>query len=205
MAITFATPNTLLGTLQPKTQTAQAINTLVIAFLGTILLTISAKLNIPFIPVPATFQTLVVAGLSAAFGWRVGVATVALYLIEGALGLPVFARGGGAAYLLGPTGGFLVGYLPAAFVIGKLADMGASRKVLPLFGAMIVGDAILFALGFAWLMTFAGSVTWIDQTNVVASAYNIAVKPFIVWDLLKMAFAALTVVGGWQLVKSRKA
>jgi len=205
MAITFATPNTLLGTLQPKTQTAQAINTIIIAFLGTILLTISAKINIPYIAVPATFQTLVVAGLSAAFGWRVGVATVALYLVQGMLGLPVFSRGGGAAYLLGPTGGFLIGYLPAAFIIGKLADMGASRKLIPLFLAMIAGDTVLFAFGFAWLTTFAGTVGWLDQANVLGSAYAIAVEPFIIWDVLKMAFAAVTVFGIWSAVKGRKA
>ena len=204
MAITFATPNTILGTLQPKTQSAQLVNTIVIAFLGTILLTISAKINIPYIPVPATFQTLVVAGLSAAFGWRVGVATVALYLLEGMMGLPVFSRGGGADYLLGPTGGFLIGYLPAAFLIGKLADMGASRKLLPLFLAMIAGDAIIFAFGFAWLMTFAGSVSWLDQANVLGSAYAIAVEPFIIWDVLKMAFAAITVFGIWAAIKQHR-
>lgn len=204
MVMTLTTPNTLLGTMLSKAPTKQMVNTFAVVMLGTLLLTLSAKVNIPFIPVPATFQTLVVAALAAAFGWRIGVATVALYLTEGALGLPVFSAGGGAAYLLGPTGGFLVGFLPAAYIVGMLADAGASKKFLPMFGAMLLGDVVLFTFGIAWLTVLAGNASWIDQTNVLGSIYTIAVKPFIVWDVLKMAFAALTVVGGWQLLKSRK-
>jgi biotin transport system substrate-specific component len=201
MASTSETKNTILDIYQPKDKTKKIINNIAFAFLGSILLTISAKINIPFIGVPATFQTLVVAAIAAAFGWRTGVATVSLYLMQGIMGLPVFAYGGGAAYLFGPTGGFLLGFLPAAFVIGKLADMGFAKKLLPTFLSMTLGTSIIFAFGFAWLMTFAGSAAWLDQSNLIGSAYAIAIEPFIIWDILKMALAAISVVGAWKLIK----
>ncbi len=206
MAMTLTTPNTLLGTLQPKGDTARLASNLVTVVLGTVLLTIAAKIQVPTWPVPVTLQSLAVAGLAAAFGARIGVATLALYILEGMAGLPVFAgAGAGAAYILGPTGGFIIGWLAMAYIIGRAADMGASRSFPKLFGAMIVGNAFSFALGFIWLAAMAGSAGWIDQSNILGSAFAKAVQPFIVWDVLKMALAALSVVGGWQLIKSRKA
>ncbi len=200
----YATPNTILGNLQPKTKLAQSLNAIFIVLLGAMVLTISAKVNIPFIPVSATFQTMAVAILSAAFGWRIGVATVALYLMQGAMGLPVFALGGGFAYLMGPTGGFLLGFLPAAFIIGKFADMGLSKNFFSIFLVMVAADIVIFAFGFTWLLSFAGSVTWLDQANLIGSAYAIAIEPFIIWDIVKMSLAAMTIYGGWALIKSRK-
>ncbi len=204
MATTLTTPNTLLGTLQPEGRTARAAMSLATVILGTLLLTISAKIQVPTWPVPVTLQTLAVAGLAAAFGARIGVATVALYIMEGMSGLPVFAGGGGPAYILGPTGGFIVGWLFMAAIIGHAADRGASENFGKLFAWMVAGDAVVFALGFTWLLAMSGSAGWLDQSNVVLSAYKGAIEPFVVWDLVKLAFAALTVVGGWQLLKSRK-
>jgi len=204
MAMTLTTPNTILGAFQPKGEAAKLAANLAIVVLGTLLLTIAAKISVPVWPVPVTLQSMAVAGLAAAFGARIGVATVALYILEGFSGLPVFASGGGAAYILGPTGGFILGWIPMAWVIGRAADRGASGSFPRLFGWMVVGDAISFALGFAWLIALSGSAGWIDQSNVIGDAFAKAVQPFIVWDLLKLAFAALTVVGGWQLIKSRK-
>src|SRR5690606_7609568 len=123
----------------------------------------------------------------------------ALYLAEGAMGLPVFATGGGIAYLVGPTGGFLVGFLVMAAIIGFAADRGASGRPFTLFAAMLVGNAVMFLLGFAWLVAMAGAAQWVDQSNIVGSAFAKAVQPFIVWDMLKMAFAALTVTGLWGI------
>ena len=205
MAMTLTTPNTILGALQPKGETARIAAGVVTIILGTLLLTISAKIQVPTWPVPVTLQTLAIAGLAAAFGARIGVATVALYILEGMSGLPVFAGAtAGPAYILGPTGGFIVGWLPMAYLIGRAADHGASGNFLKLFGIMVVGDAIVFALGFAWLViaaAFVTSVGWLDQTNLIASGFQKAIQPFIVWDLLKLAFAALTVAGGWQVLK----
>lgn len=203
MAVTLTTPNTLLGAFQPKGNAARLASNVTIVVLGTLLIALAAKINVPVWPVPVTLQSFAIAGLAAAFGLRIGVATVALYLLEGALGLPVFATGGGIAYLVGPTGGFLIGFLVMAAIIGYAADKGASGKPLALFGAMLVGDAALFVLGFVWLLALSGNAGWIDQTNVVASAFAGAVQPFIVWDILKMALAALTVTGAWSLLAKR--
>ncbi|MGV8856203.1 MAG: biotin transporter BioY [Devosia sp.] len=203
MAVTLTTPNTLLGLYQPKGDAAKMASNLATVVLGTLLITLCAKINVPVWPVPVTLQGFAIAALAATFGMRIGVATVGLYLLEGAFGLPVFATGGGLAYLVGPTGGFLLGFVAMAAIIGFAADRGASGKPLMLFAAMLAGDAVLFALGFTWLLALSGNAGWIDQSNVVASAFAGAVKPFIVWDLLKMALAALTVTGAWKIASKR--
>lgn len=204
MAMTFATSNTLLGALQPKTRTAQALASVAVVVLGSLLLTLAAKTSVPVWPVPVTLQSLAVAVIAGALGWRLGVATVGFYLTQGLAGIPVFAGAyAGLPYVLGPTGGFLIGFLVMAAIIGALADRGAMRNVVTAFGAMAAGAVVMFAFGFVWLLTLSGQAGWIDQSNVVVSAFNGAVKPFVLWDALKMAFAALTVVGGWALVNRR--
>ena len=203
MAVTLTTPNTLLGVFQPKGDAARLASNLATVVLGTLLITICAKINVPVWPVPVTLQGFAIAALSAAFGLRIGVATVALYLLEGAFGLPVFATGGGLAYLVGPTGGFLIGFLVMAAIIGYAADKGASGKPLTLFAAMVAADAVLLVLGFVWLLALSGNAGWIDQNNVVASAFAGAIQPFVIWDILKMALAALTVTGAWNILAKR--
>jgi biotin transport system substrate-specific component len=204
MAVTLTTPNTILGLLQPKGDAAKLASNLATVVLGTLLITICAKISVPVWPVPVTLQGFAIAALSAAFGLRIGVATVALYLVEGALGLPVFAgASAGLPYLMGPTGGFLLGFLVMAAIIGFVADRGASGKPLALFGAMVVADAVLLVLGFVWLLTLSGQAGWIDQNDVLASAFRGAIQPFVVWDILKMALAALTVTGAWNMFSKR--
>ena len=205
MAVSMTTQNTVLGVLLPREGAVHFAANLATVVIGTIILTIAAKISVPVWPVPVTLQSFAVAGLAAAFGWRIGVATVALYIAEGMSGLPVFASGGGPAYILGPTGGFILGWLPMAYIIGLAADRGASGKPLPLFGAMLLGDAVSFALGFLWLLGLGAGAAWLDQSNLVASAFSKAVQPFIVWDILKMAFAALTVAGVWTLLRRKPA
>jgi len=204
MAVTLITPKTLLGTFQPKSGAAKIATNVATVVLGTLLITLAAKINVPVWPVPVTLQSFAIAGLAAAFGARIGVATVALYLLEGAMGLPVFATGGGLAYLVGPTGGFLLGFLAMAAIIGFAADRGASAKPMMLFGAMLVGETVMLALGFTWLLLLSGQAQWIDQTNVMASAWAGAVQPFVVWDVLKMALAAQTVTGAWSMIGRKR-
>lgn len=204
MAVTLTTPNTILGVLEPKSQTTRLVSNVVTVLLGTVLIALAAKINVPTWPVPVTLQSFAIAALAAAFGWRIGTATVVAYLLEGAAGLPVFAGAtAGLPYILGPTGGFLLGFIPMAFIIGRAADLGASGRVGLLFITMIIADAVLFALGFTWLLVLGSAASWIDQTNIVGSAFAKAVQPFLVWDALKMLFAALTVTGIWTLAKKR--
>lgn len=204
MAVTLTTPNTLLGAFQPRGTAAKLATNLVTVVLGTLLITAAAKINVPVWPVPVTLQSFAIAALAAAFGMRIGVATVALYLLEGAFGLPVFATGGGLPYLVGPSGGFLIGFLALAAIVGFAADRGLTRQPVLLFGAMLLGTAVLYVFGFGWLVAMAGSAAWVDQTNVIASAFAKAVQPFVIWDTLKMAFAALTVSGLWQAFASKR-
>lgn len=205
MAVTLTTPNTLLGVFEPKSSTISRMAlAAVTVVLGTLLITAAAKVNVPTWPVPVTLQTFAIAALAAAFGARIGTATVVLYLLEGAAGLPVFAGAtAGLPYLMGPTGGFLFAFVPMAFVIGRAADLGASARPGMLLAAMLIADALMLTLGFLWLLAFGAGASWIDQTNVVASAFSKAVQPFIVWDALKMVFATLTVSGLWSLARRR--
>ena len=115
----------------------ETVRGIVLAVIGSILLTISAKIQVPFWPVPMTMQTFVVLVLGVAYGWRLAGATVLLYLAQGALSLPVFAAGGGLAYMSGPTGGYLVGFLLAAVAVGWLAERSWARSV----GEHARGDA----------------------------------------------------------------
>ena len=132
--------------------------------------------------------------IGAVFGLRLAAATVLLYLIEGAIGLPVFAgtpeRGIGLAYMMGPTGGFLVGYLASAAIVGWFAERGADRSFVRLLGAMAVGNCVVFALGFAWLSRFIGTT----------SAFDLGVLPFIAGDVVKTMLAALLVPAVWNVM-----
>jgi biotin transport system substrate-specific component len=201
--MTLTTPNTILGVLEPKTQTERVLSNVAMVLIGTLLLTASAKINVPTWPVPVTLQTFAVAALAGAYGWRLGVATVIAYLIEGAIGIPVFATGGGISYLVGPTGGFLIGFIPMAYIAGLAADRGASGRVVALGLGMLIADAVLFVFGFAWLVLVLANLKGVSPMAVIPGAFDAAIKPFVIWDVLKMIFAALTVSGVWSLSRGR--
>lgn len=156
---------------------------------GTVLLAISAKVQVPFWPVPMTMQTFVVLLIGAAYGARLGGITLAAYLVEGAVGLPVFAKGAGLAYLTGPTGGYLAGFLVAAFVVGWLADRGYGRVVATTFTAFVIGEIIIFALGAGWLATYLGT----------EKAVAAGVMPFLLAEAVKIGLACALLPTAWQL------
>ena len=165
-----------------------------IAVIGSLLLTLSAKVSIGW-PVPMTMQTFVVLVIGLSLGSRLAGATVALYLVEGAVGLPVFAgtpeRGIGLAYMAGPTGGYLAGFLVAAIVLGVLAERGWGRSVLSTLAAMAVGTVIIFALGLGWLAALIG----------VEPAIANGLVPFLVSEPIKIALACAVMPLAWRLVR----
>lgn len=187
-----ASTRPLIDRIVPEEGVARAAALFGLVVLGSLILWASAKISVPFWPVPMTLQTGAVALIAAAYGSRLGFATVVLYLLEGAAGMPVFQAGGGLAYLLGPTGGYLFGMAIEAAIIGWLAERGADRNVFKLFGVMVVGDVIVFAVGLLWL----GSVIGWDKPVLQLGLY-----PFVLGDLVKLALAASIVAAGARLVR----
>jgi biotin transport system substrate-specific component len=204
MAVTLTTPQTLLGTFSGESDSVRALPALATVVLGTLFLVVCSKISVPVWPVPVTLQTYGVVALAAAFGWRIGLATVVLYIVEGLMGLPVFAGAmAGPAYLFGPTGGFIVSWVLVSVIVGWAADKGVSRHVLPLFCIMLLGDAVSFAFGYAWLVVVLATLKGVAPTAVMGAAFDGAIKPFIVWDIVKMAFATSTVIGAWSLTRRK--
>ena len=160
--------------------------TVILVALGTALLALSAKINLPLPYVPMTLQTLVVLMIGAAYGWRLGTATVIAYLAEGAIGLPVFAGPvGGLAPLLGPTAGYLAGFVAAAFITGWLSERGWDRSVPRLFVAMGLGHIVILAAGFAWLA--------FGMKLGVEKAWLVGIAPFVAASVIKNALGAALV------------
>ncbi len=184
---------TLAGTLWPAGKANPMLRGMVLAVAGTALLTLSAKIQVPFYPVPMTLQTLVVLVLGMAYGWRLGAATLLLYLAEGAAGLPVFAgtpeKGIGLAYMMGSTGGYLFGMVLAAAVCGWLAERGWDRSWVRTAAAMAIGNAIIYVPGLLWLGALLG---W-DKPLL---AWGLT--PFLLGDLTKLALAAAAVPLAWR-------
>ncbi len=179
-----------------QSKAMSAARAVLLVFAGSVLLTVSAKVQIPFYPVPMTMQTFVVLGLGMALGWRLGAASVAFYLAQGAAGLPVFAgtpeKGIGIAYMAGPTGGYLLGFLVAAAVVGFLASRGWDRKVLTTAAAMLIGNAIIYIPGVLYLGVLFG---W-DKPIL-----EWGMTPFLLGDVTKLALAAAVLPAAWHLLK----
>ncbi|MBS7803388.1 biotin transporter BioY [Rhizobiales bacterium TNE-4] len=182
----------LMATVWPvQSRRDEILRGLVFAFAGAALLTLSAKVKVPFYPVPMTMQTMIVLMIAMAGGLRLGVATVGLYLMQGALGFPVFAdtpeRGIGLAYMMGPTGGYLVGFLAAAAFAGWCGDKGFGRSILGAVAVMSLGHVVIFAFGYAYLATLLGAV----------AAFNAGVAPFAMATILKVALGAALMPALW--------
>lgn len=188
---------TLAAVIWPQARMSPALRNAALALGGTVLLWLSSKIQIPLYPVPVTMQTLVVLVLGIAYGWRLGVATMALYLVEGAIGLPVFAggwsEGGGYHLLFGPTGGYLFGFVVAAGVCGRLAERGWDRNLWTAGAAMVIGNLVIYAMGLAWLAVQIGA----------ADAVKYGLLPFLLGDALKIVLGACGLPAAWQLLGRR--
>jgi biotin transport system substrate-specific component len=185
-------PATIADRLWPQSASRLPIRPVALAFAGALALTVSAKLQVPFYPVPMTLQTLVVLLLGAAYGAPLAVGAVALYLAEGLAGLPVFAGAvAGPAYIAGPTGGFLVGFAAAAALVGALVSRGWARNALGLVAVMTLGHLVIFACGWSWLAVIVGP----------ARAFALGVAPFYAATLVKTGLAAALTGAAGRLVR----
>ncbi|MBS22953.1 MAG: BioY family transporter [Rhodobacterales bacterium] len=164
-----------------------------VALLGSILLAISSKIKIPFYPVPMTMQTLVVIMIGIAFGWKLGLATISLYLFEGILGMPVFSgtpeKGVGLIYFAGPTMGYLIGFLVAVFLAGKFVY---NNNLMQNFLKILLATSFIYLLGIIWL----GSLIGWDKP-----IFKLGVQPFLLAELFKILIATFAVK---QILKFRK-
>ncbi|MDC0054308.1 biotin transporter BioY [Candidatus Pelagibacter sp.] len=166
-----------------KSQNIKILKYILIIFLGSILLTISSKIKIPFYPVPMTMQTFVVLFLGMSFGYKIGLATVSLYLIEGIIGLPVFSnspeKGVGLVYFTGPTMGYLIGFLIATFLAGYFKFNG---NLLNSFIKLLISVSTIYILGVFWL----GSLIGWDKPII-----QLGVTPFLLAELFKIIILTL--------------
>ncbi len=187
---------TLAATLWPQQAASRIARFAALAIGGALALAVSAKAQVPFYPVPMTLQTLVVLAIGAAFGARFAAATVALYLTEGLMGLQVFAgASAGPAYMAGPTGGYLAGFLVAAALVGWLAERGWDRSLGRLLAAMVVGHFVIFACGFAWLAALIGPQdAWIGGVAPFFAAT--IVKTLLAWAVVAAAWRSVAALGG---------
>ena len=150
------------------------------------------KIPLPFTPVPLTGQTFAVLLVGAALGSRRGATSLALYLSMGILGLPFFAGGAsGLATLSGPTGGYLVGFVVAAYIVGRLAENGLERRFQSAWVVFLAGEALIYLCGVAWLSVFLG----------VQRALVAGFVPFLIGDAIKLVAAALALPAAWRLAK----
>ena len=177
-----------------KTNSTQKIlKTFVLIFLGTMALTISAKLKIPFYPVPMTMQTFVVLFLGLAFGYKIGLVTVGIYLLEGIVGIPVFSnspeKGVGLVYFTGPTMGYLIGFLTAVFFAGYL---NLKNNIFIIFGKLIFSVSTIYLFGILWLGTLIG---W-DKP-----IFELGIGPFLFAELFKICLLTLLTK---NIIKFRK-
>ncbi len=203
MAETTAYPHqTLIGAAWPEGSLARPLRLAILALAGTALLTLSAKIHVPMWPVPMTMQTFAVLTIGMAYGWRLGGATVLLYLAVGAAGLGVFEgtplfegeakKGIGITYMIGTTGGYLFGFAVAAFMAGWLAERRWDRNLPSTAKAMLIGNVIIYVPGLIWLGILLG---W-DKPILEWGLY-----PFLLGDAIKLALATAALPLAWKAVR----
>jgi biotin transport system substrate-specific component len=195
---------TLAPTLSTRyfPRTAAWLKDLVLIVSGSLLVALFAQIEIPLKPVPITGQTFAVLLVGAALGSKRGAAALALYLVEGVAGLPFFSGGGsgmghivsttGGQVTLGYTGGYLIGFIIAAYVIGLLAERGLDRTIRTSLIPFLIGTLIIYVCGVLWLAVPLGSLS-----DAIAGG----LLPFLVGDAIKLVAAALALPAAWKLVK----
>ncbi|MCX7941277.1 MAG: biotin transporter BioY [Endomicrobia bacterium] len=180
--------------LKISTPIQKSLYIVLISLLGSILLAIASKINfyLPFTPIPFTMQTFAVLFLSMLLGRKVMYVLI-FYLIEGIVGLPVFAKGGGIGYFLGPTGGYILGFLFAGYVCGGLAEIGFDKSFIKTFFVMVLGNLIIYFFGILWVLRFV--------KFDLMKALSIGMLPFVVGDVIKIILASIVLPSGWKILK----
>ena len=179
--------------LRSRAQAPAVVHDLALVVGGSAFIAVSAQLSLrlSFSPVPITGQTLAVLLVGALLGSRRGVLSVMTYLSQGIIGLPVFAGGmGGVGHLLGPTGGYLVGFVGAAYVTGKLAERGWNSRTGTTVLAMLLGNVVLYIFGLSWLSIYVGA----------AKVLQLGLQPYVPGDIAKLAVAAMLLPPAWSLL-----
>lgn len=184
----------------PQSGAALRVKQVALVIVGIAILAAAAKIRVPMWPVPITMGTFAVLGLGAAYGPRLGLVTIASYMVLGALGLDVFAGSGegasGITYMLGGTGGYLAGYVMATVVLGVLARRGWDRSVMWMALAMLIGNAVIYIPGLAWLVHL---YTW--EKPIL----EWGLTPFLIGDAVKLVLAAMILPAAWKLVGNARA
>ncbi len=165
---------------------------------GAALIFASAQISIPLpgTPIPITGQTFGVLLVGGALGFRRGLLSIALYVLIGLIGLPFFAEGkGGIAVLLGARGGYLVGFLVAGSIVGRLAELGWDRRIAGALGAMAIGNVVIYLIGVPWLM----AVRHLDLATGIAQGLT----PFLLGDAIKLLLASAAFPAAWWIVGRR--
>ena len=186
---------TIADLLRPSEKKTAVIYDITLVLGGSLLIALCSRINIllPFSPVPVTAQTFAVLMIGALLGAKRGGLAALTYIIQGTVGLPVFALGGGPAVLLGPTGGYLIGFIPAAYITGFLAQKGWDRRIGTTVLAMVFGNIVIYSFGLLWMSRLMG---------ISKSVLSVGLYPFIVGDLVKIVLAAAVLPAGWKLLKS---
>jgi len=180
--------------LQPEKSIPQKARDIAIVISASWLLAISAQFsfNLPFSPVPVTGQTLAVLLIGSLLGKNRGAAAVGLYLLQGAAGLPVFAGGkSGFITLVGPTGGYLIGFIAAAYIMGILAELRYDKSLVYTGFSMLIGSLVIYIFGLFWLVQFVGE----------SNALQLGLYPFLIGDFVKI-LSGMIVLGGSRKISS---
>jgi biotin transport system substrate-specific component len=199
--------NLLASRVWPVTGEAGLGRAAILAVLGSLFVALAAQISVPMIPVPMTLQTLAVLAVGGAYGMRLGAATLGLYAIEGAVGLPVFANFQAGLFLptgeIIATGGYIIGFILAAGLVGYLVEKGWGVNVLKLGAAMLLGAAVLYVPGIVWLATWLGTLKGMESATAISVAVSSGLLPFIPGDIIKAVIAALALPAAASLLGRR--